>query len=325
MEDFLKHSIMYEIQRAKVCPYRLLFDDYFVQKLKDSKDFLYSNIYFFCVQKKIRFNLEKTELLDKRTLKTELILGNSLKIEVISSFYDLASLFKSIYRSKDEYENLVSDNNDFWDCKLVKEESDDLMLVFQQLNTHSKEKFEFVILPENFEYDLDVDFKNPPEIIYIGQSFRMLDRIQSHKTLHKAVSKLKSDQELKIFFLTFKFGYGGHKDYFKSDGDVFNVWLSEYGMTNEFKSKIDLVERFLIHYFKPLYNRQHVDCEIQDDSIVKRLLLENKIQTVSINYGMYGNGFQFWSPRQEVKGDFCSFNFNNPESGYYSQNLRMNN
>lgn len=315
---FMNHLVAYEIQKVTCCPYRLLFDENYVREnLKTSDEFNYSNIYMFCRQKKVRFNMEKTQLINKRTLKTELIIGNSKNVEVEASLFDLSLVFKDVYKTKEQFEYLVSDDDDFWRCEILKDKSDEAMLHFNQVATKENQRFDFFIAPENFEFDLDLDLNNPPEIVYIGQSFRMLDRIQSHKTLHEAISKLKGDEDLKIFFFTFKYGYGGHKDLFNHEGDVFKTWLSQHGKTDKFKLKIDLVERFLIHYFKPIYNKQHVDCEIENDPKVKELLVKNKIETVMINYGIYGNGFQIWSPKQKLKRDFVSFNFNEPTNGYY--------
>lgn len=314
--DILRHLITYEIQTARVCPYKLLFDQEFITRLKDTDEFKFSNIYFFCKVKKVRFDLSETELLNKRTLKTTLIIGGSERKTITTSFFDLSLLFREIYETKENFEDLVSDTES-WDCKLIKSESTPTTLVFNQIETSSNQIFDFIITPENFEFDLDLSLNNSPEVIYVGQSFRMLDRIQNHKTLNKAVSRLSDTEDLQLFFLTFKYGYGGHKDYFNFDGDVSKVWLSEHGKTKEFKSKIDLVERFLIHFLKPILNEQYVNSEIQKDNIVKGLLFKNNLTTVSVNYGMYGNAFQFWSPNRVLPYEIFTFDFTDSQKGYF--------
>lgn len=316
--DFLKHLILYEIQRVKPCPYRLLFDDDYINILKTSEEFVYSNIYFFSRQKKLRFNVDKTSLINKGTVKTELVIGAKETKEVIVSLWDLVPKLSTICKSKEEYEELVAQDDYYWNCELNYNESNDTQLCFKHRFGWTDEYFDVLVSPENFEYNANLDLQNPQEVVYIGQSFRMLDRIQSHKTLHKAVSKLKDSESLRIFFLTFQYAYGGHKGLVQLDGNVSNVWLSRHEDKKDFKCKIDLVERFLIHFFKPIYNRQHVDCEIQDDTIVKDILIKNEVETVTVNYGVYGNGFQFWSPRQALKSEVCSFNFNKPENYYYA-------
>ncbi|MFM9948166.1 MAG: hypothetical protein ACKV1O_09535, partial [Saprospiraceae bacterium] len=71
---------------------------------------------------------------------------------------------------------------------------------------------------------------------------------QIHKTkvcpyrflFHNAISNLKENEELKIFFLTFKFSYGGHMDFTTPGGDIFNTWFSKPDNSKEYKNKIDL-------------------------------------------------------------------------------------
>jgi hypothetical protein len=313
----IQHLIGYEIRTAKVCPYRFLFDNEFISRLQDTVEFKFSNIYFFCRVKKIRFDIDDTELINKRTLKTTLLIGDSERKTLTASFYDLTGVFRNVHSTKEDYKDLVSDEDPFWDCKFIKEESNTNTLVFKQIATPTNQAFDFIITPENFQFDLDLDLNNPPEVIYVGQSFRMLDRIQSHKTLNKAVSKLKDSEDLRLYFLTFKFGYGGHRDHTDFEGDVSKVWLSEYGKTKEFKSKIDLVERFLIHFLKPELNEQHVLSKINEDSIVKHLLLENDVTAVTVSYGMHGHGFQFWSQGRALAVDNFTFDFNDVDRGYF--------
>lgn len=314
--ELLQHIIGYEIQTAKVCPYRLLFDNEFISPLKESIEFKYSNIYFFCRVKKLRFDLNETELMNKRTIKTTLIIGEGERKSVIANLFDLSAVIRNVHGTKEDYEDLVSDDDPFWQCKFLKDESNPNTLVFNQIATLANQSFEFIITPENFQFDLDLDLGNPPEVIYVGQSFRMIDRLQSHKTLNKAVSRLKDNEDLRLYFMTFKFMYGGHKDHSDLKGDVSKVWLSQHGKTDEFKTKIDIVERFLIHFFKPELNEQHVNTEIHEDTIVKDLLLRNNLTTVTVNYGMYGHGFQFWSLKRAIPTDYFTFDFNNIERGY---------
>src|SRR5690606_35616564 len=122
------------------------------------------------------------------------------------------------------------------------------------------------------QFESNPNYDCRPEVVYVGQSFKMIDRISSHKTLHKAVSELKDDEELKIFFATFKYGYGGHKDFADIfQGNVSKTWMSQHGKSKEYKNKINLVERFLIHFLQPKYNTQHIKTEIQNDELVKSI------------------------------------------------------
>jgi hypothetical protein len=315
----MRHQIFYEIQTAIECPHRFLFFDKFIDPLLDRDEFKYSNIYFFTKVKKLRFDIETTELINKRTLKTTVLVGDSQKLHVEESLYYIAPIISDVYPTIEEYNDLCSDEDDFWSCEIDwKNSTSDRIHFLQKAKTG--EIFDFWISPENLErtnsLELNSEYENKPEVVYVGQSFRMIDRITSHKTLHQAVSELKDNEELRIYFLTFKYGYGGHKDYMKMFGNVYNTWLSEHGKTNEFKNKIDLVERFLIHFFQPKYNTQHVKTNIENDRLVKEILLQNDIDTIAINIGVYGKKFEFWSENQQLKTELCSFNFLEPEKGY---------
>jgi hypothetical protein len=317
--NFLNHSIFYEVLTAAACPHRMLFDEAYLEDFSNSPQFMTSNIYFFCKVKKVRFNLDKTELINKRTLKTEIIIGNSQTKQISSSFFDLASLFRSIYVTRKEFEGMLSDSDDYWDCRFLKSESTSTSLVFNQVATREGKTFDFLIVPENYIFDLNIDLDNRPEVVYVGQSFRMLERIMEHKTLNKAISHLDDSHELRIYFLAFKYGYGGHVDYSDFDGQVSRTMLNPHQDSQEYKTKIDLIERFLIHFLKPQYNEKHVNAKIHEDKIVQELLIKNNVSFMSINFGMHGNGFQFWSPNSALKTDWCSFDFTRPDQGYMTK------
>ena len=324
----MRHHIFYEIQTVVECPYRFLFWDNFIEPLKKSKEFEYSNIYLFTKSKKLRFDIDNTVLTNKRTLKTKIIIGNKKEILIEDSLFNIAPIIRNVYETEDNYNVYCSDDDDFWTCEIDwKESTKDRIRLVQKAKTG--EVYDFWVSPENIEntkvFESNPNYDCKPEVVYVGQSFRMIDRISSHKTLHKAVSELRDDEDLKIFFATFKYGYGGHKDFTDIfNGDISKIWMSQHGKSKEFKSKIDLVERFLIHFLQPKYNNQHIKTEIQNDSLVKSILLENDIDVITLNIGVYGKKFEFWSKDQQLKTEYCSFNFLEPEKGY-QKGLVMNN
>lgn len=300
-------------------PTQISFFNKFIEPLTNSVEFKHSNIYLFAKVKKLRFDIKSTRLINKRTLETTIIVGENQKIHVVENLYNLVPILSVVYPTFDEFNDLFSDEDDFWSCEIDWSESANDRIHFIH-KTQKGDVFDSWICPEYFNptnsFELNPDYNNKPEVVYVGQSFRMLERITSHQTLHKAVSELKDDEELKIYFLTFKYGYGGHTDYVKMSGEVFDTWLSEHGKTNEFKSKIDLVERFLIHFLQPKYNTQHIKTNIENDRLVKEILMKNEIDSVTINIGVKGKDFEFWSEKQKNKTDLCTFNFLELEKGY---------
>lgn len=312
----MTHFISYEVLTVEMCPYRNLFNKDFIEILKDKESFQHSNIYFICKSKKLRFNHSETKLSNKTDVCAEIVLGDNLKIQKVkSSIYDLLNDFAKPFGSKENFENLLRAKRPFITLELNKEQPkiDQIAL---SLNLVPESQLPISLLPENFEATCKIDFNNEPEVLYIGQSFRMLDRIQSHKALHKAASQSNDEEDIKVFFINFKYGYGGDTVKAIYNGPMWNYWLNIDRESDKYKSKIDLIERFLIHFFKPVYNDQHTNANMMTDKLVKQILLKESIKTMSVGIGVHGPGYGFWSNEQPIKSELFSFDFSNPELGY---------
>jgi hypothetical protein len=312
----MNHFISYEINTVETCPYRNLFNELFIENLKEKETFQDSNIYFITKTKKVRFNLEKTTFINKTDFKTEIILGDNEKSASCSaSLYDLVNVFSHFHETKEDFEELIRCENPLikLDYRLEDSKSDMLSLY---LLVDEQEEYPIKLLPENFEVVCEVDFKNEPEILYIGQSFNMLDRIQSHKALHKSVSQIEDDEEVKVCFINFKYGYGGGKAQATINGKMWDYWLNQDRKSADYKTKIDLVERFLIHFFKPIYNNQHVNSNMIEDKRVKEILLTESISSMSVGLSVWGFGYDYWTNKQPLKSELFSFDFKNPKRGY---------
>ena len=190
----MRHAIFFEVKTSTICPYRLLFCSEFFDPLSESDSFVYSNIYLFTRVKKLRFDLEKTKLLNKRNLQTTVILGQTLSSELEISFFDTVPIFKEVFQTKDNFEDLLSDDDDSWRCEIDRKSSTSDKIHFIQ-TAKTGEVFDFWLTPEHLESSIEIEndlgFENKPEVVYVGQSFQMSKRIKSHKTLHRAVSQLK--------------------------------------------------------------------------------------------------------------------------------------
>ena len=199
----MNHFISYEIHTVETCPYRNLFNEIFIENLKDKESFQNSNIYFITKTKKLRFNLDKTVLKNKTNFTTELVMGdNEIKVTCSASLYDLVQIFPQFHKTKEDFESLFLGSNPLLKVDFrIEESKNDMIAVYLLID--GEEDFPIMLLPENFEVVCNIDFKNEPEILYIGQSFNMLDRIQSHKALHKAVSQIYDDEEVKVCFINY--------------------------------------------------------------------------------------------------------------------------
>lgn len=316
----MPHYIIYEINTVEGCPYRILFNEDFIEGLKEKETFQLSNIYFITKTKKLRYNLEKTYFNKNGIIDTEITLGDtSHGFKCSTSLFNLVGELKNIYKTQEDFENMLNSKNPHLIFEFdIENSKHDLLVINVKFEDNTRTLY---LIPENFETVCNINFFNEPEVLYIGQSFRMLERIQSHKMLHKAVSQISDSEEVKIFFLNFKYGYGGDKNSAEIRGNMWNFWLNQDRKSKSYKTKIDLIERFLIHFFKPKYNNQHVNTNLLNDSRVREILLNEKIAAVNVGLGVYGFGYKFWTVLQPFETEFFSFDFRNPQKGYQNQIL----
>lgn len=317
----MSQFISYEIHTVETCPYSNLFDPMFIDIMKEKDSFKNSNIYFITKTKKVRFNLTDTKMDQRKNISTELIVGDNLKrVKCSESIYNLMPIFSGMFPSRKVFEQIVQSNSSGFSLDYSKETSrrDKLKV---ELKIEGEEDFSIFLLVENFTATCDINLENEPELLYVGQSFRMLDRIQSHKALHKAASQINDDEEIKIFFIDFKYAYGGDVPEARFKGGMWNYWLNQDRDSEDYKTKIDLIERYLIHFFKPIYNTQHVDSEMMTDTRVKDIILDNSISCMSVGLGVYGYGYEFWTGRQPFKSECFSFDFRESDKGYQNRLL----
>jgi hypothetical protein len=267
----------------------------------------------FCRVKKARFDLTATTVNGKYKLKTKIILPHKC-IDVDTDIYEASTAIRSIHKDKQDFLFLV-ESEYIKEFRFCSETSRADALNFLYITADGFD-FKIQLTPENFAIDLDLELENYPEVIYLGQSVNMLNRLQSHKTLHKAVSQLADDEEIMIYLLTFKYGVGGISKLVNPNSETFNTWLRHDKSSKNYLNRISLIERTLIYFFKPMFNIQHVRAKINQDVLVKQLLIKNKVDSVSIGVGMYGKPFQFWSRHQPTPYEVSTFDFRCPALGF---------
>jgi hypothetical protein len=99
---------------------------------------------------------------------------------------------------------------------------------------------------------------------------------------------------------------------------IWNFMLENIDRTSsDYKDKISLAERFLIYFYKPKYNTQHINTELSKDNLVKNILLDSKIRVIGLSCAMNGNVYKFWSPNQTLETELAFYDFENPEKGFY--------
>jgi hypothetical protein len=287
----------------------------------EKSSFTQSNIYFFTRVKKIRFDIPNCKLVDKRNLEVTLTIGGKVTLKVHKSLFEVIPFFREIFKTEEDFLICFNDEDGWFECKISYEASTPDRLVFNVF-IKGEQQSEFTLLPEHFETEDELEKSNSPEVVYVGQSFNMLTRMHSHKTLHRASSKLQDNEEIRLYFITFRYAYGGSKGKFSFSNKPYNVMLTLPDThPEEYYMKISLAERFLIHFLQPIYNDQHKNTSIEKDTLVKEILLKFQVDGVIINFGVHGQYFQFWSDNQKLKTDYVSLDFRNIEQGYVEGHL----
>ncbi|MGQ1946045.1 hypothetical protein ACT3CD_02940 [Geofilum sp. OHC36d9] len=303
----MKKFISFEIQGATPLDYRYLHDEDFEHVLNENESFKYSNIYFFCKLKKRRFDLVNTKIINDFELIVSINIGEQNQ-KITTSIFNCISLIKGVPVNLQQTFDIRIDYN---------KSSPFILILLIKSDELELEEFEFGISITNVDHSLDFIEGNPPEIVYIGQSFRMLDRVREHKTLSKVISQLEDDEEIVIYFVNFKYGIG---EKVRVNMKMWDFMLETENRTDKnYRDKISLAERFLIYLFKPKYNDQHINTELSKDTLVKKILLKSGITMIGLCYAMYGSLYQFWSPNQRLKADLISYDFDKPELGFQNE------
>ncbi len=313
MRDF----IGFEIQTAELLPYRLMFDDSYMGHFKEKETFKQSNIYFFTKVKKLRFDLKTCKLIGSIDVKIGVTIGDSKIISFKVPLMNFIPGIKEMGVTKKNFHEIFGWVNGLRTCKINIDKSSNDKLYFD-IFSFNVWICEFALIPEFFETNDKIEKYNSPEIVYIGQSHDMLSRMESHSTLHKANTMLKDDEEIRIYFLTFIYCYGTSNDKkFSTENKLFNVMLKHSDThPDEHKIKINLLERFLINYFKPIYNDHFKNISIDKNKLVIDTLLQLNIEGVTVGYAMEGSSFKFWSTHAKSNLELVSFDFKKPEQGF---------
>jgi hypothetical protein len=303
-----KNSFTFEIERVQYLPHRYLFKELLMDTWRQTQGFDLYNIYFITVAKKLRFDLARTSTNMIGELKTHLKLGGIPLQRVITRVHKCNPLlFQALHKSHpfgEVADKFVIDRSASNDTKLVINVTPIGADSFVPLNV----LVENVLEAENVELGLD----GAPRIVYIGQSFRIIERLQSHKRINEASANLRDDEELRINLVQFRTGYMG-----KYLDDGWKFFLSQHNpRSTEFKNKVSLLERILISFFRPELNDQHVNTELRDDQLVSQIVKRFQIGGLGVGVGVHGALGKYWSPQQISNDEVVSYSFSNPALGF---------
>ncbi|MGQ7870708.1 hypothetical protein [Sunxiuqinia sp. sy24] len=305
----MRKFVSFEIEGATPIDYRYLHDEDMDYALKENESFKNSNIYFFCKVKKRRFDLSRTNIINSNELRTAVVVnGKSFNIQVY--IHELISLLQNLpdfirHSFKIELNFATSTNTHL------------IFILRSEIIGDENIQVRLSIL--DLEHRFNLNLNNYPEVVYIGQSFRILDRVREHKTLSKAISRLNDDEEVILYFINFKYGICDKGELNLNMCDL--MLETENRISKEYRDKISLAERFLIYLFKPIYNDQHVNTELSKDSLVKKILISSNIAMIALCYEMHGYIYRFWSPNQRLEAELVCYDFENPQLGFHQNDV----
>jgi hypothetical protein len=266
----MKPIIYFELDKVYSVESSFFADKELTDLYFEKKEISESNIYFITIAKKILFDTKNLIINDNGDLKTNLIIG---KTDLLLPIEIKELKLKSI--NKDETNS-------------------------KQITALNVENQIVKFTPNAIVTNLDLNLKNDPEIIYIGQSYRMQERIKNHEKIIQAFSGLKDDEDLTMHFVNLNFGFT-------------NVQTNEFLLFNKltlnslnffgfnYNKLVDLSERILINFFLPKLNINHIKTDIEKDKILNEIIYEYDIQKVICNYDLIGNSYQFKSSNQKLQ------------------------
>lgn len=227
-----------------------------------------SNLYFITKAKKTLFDINNTTI-ENEVVKTNFIIGNNeqtipieIPIQTITEIIEAETHSKSLFIRK---------SNDEVIC----------------------------IKPNDIITNYNLDLNNESEIIYIGQSFRMQERIRNHEKIIQAFSGLKDDEDIRLHFINLSFAF---PDFNAKTLIHFNkATLNKIDLFGfNYNTLIDLSERILINFFRPELNIRHTLSEIENDTVLCRIIEDYNIDKLICSYDLEGASYQFKSQNQRL-------------------------
>ena len=134
------------------------------------------------------------------------------------------------------------------------------------------------------------------EILYVGQSHNMPERIISHEKVQRALAEAEDNEDIYIYFFSIN-----ERVIFA--GEVLGIFDENFGDVNEItnKSRVNLVEMVLINYFRPEYNTTFVNSEIPLNNQVDNFLRKNEYTRMIVEVNCDSKFFRFGSSTVRAK------------------------
>ncbi|WMX12426.1 hypothetical protein [Aureispira sp. CCB-E] len=300
--------INYTFNIGFIIPKDKLYDDDYLQFLnKKMKGRWWFNLYFITKIPKIKYKIEATKIIKNEFINFSFSYKGktqSLSIEINKFIQKNATQWGNHIPNTFNHSNTV--------LKFLPKEStiNELTFILSD-GTQSIKLIQHIVEVANY-------LQLKPEVVYIGKSKKIIQRIRNHSTVQKIFIELEEDKEILFNFVYFYSSYGGSLHNFDPNLNMMSLNFSNPNiLPDEYKTKYGLLERILINLFQPKYNTQHMKTELVKDELIKEKLLNNNIKWVAINlYSPKISLLNFWSSNQKNSSKTVSFNFDKPYLGF---------
>lgn len=156
---------------------------------------------------------------------------------------------------------------------------------------------------------LDLDLNMKQEIVYIGQSKNISNRIKNHEKLIRAFASIGDNQDLLINFIKPSFGYTD----LKTQAIIhFNkgTLLKTNFVDMDYEKLINLTERILINFYQPILNSDFINIDFAKDNTIQRIKSKTNFDKLLFLTKLEGHSYQFFTQNQKIKTDNFLINDN---------------
>ena len=291
--SYMKNSIFFTLEKLRDVNYQLLSEHPTVKN---------SNIYFVTKVKKMRFDVSSINFGFDYNIKGKLKYGNKNKkfdypiadllfsssSELQSHFgnwknyvkflysFDKTNLYPIFYKFRKEHK--LSDKTNKDGKYLVIDSG------FAKRAIKEHDMSEIFFYADNI-FGLLEPFEIFGELIYIGRSQDVINRLLKHEKFTNFNMELNDDEELLFYFLEFD------DDKIEKESFIninFSFIMRNFAYEVEKENRIKIIEATLINYFKPIINKKEKNIDLINSEKVQKYLKTNRF--TDINIEIDGNG-----------------------------------
>lgn len=245
-----------------------------------------ARIYFIVKRDQSRFIFDKMSINPNGEIQFVIEIGNKTYSKPVDYHYVLKPELSKIIKSETYFGTNIDEVR-----QAIEKHSDRYKMGFVfDLSSRQPDSLEAIVLKDGEKYPHLVTchaiaqyfgfYQNhPAEIVYIGQSKEIKDRVTKHEYIQKALARYDRYYDVKVCFLTLE------SSIFEVRIDNNNIipikTISDNFLSNN--NHVTIIERVLINHFVPEYNRLHTRTPLHRDDLIKPKLTKRNYIAIKID------------------------------------------